>query len=219
MLPIYKKATFYTVGSNGKGKKGQGIEVMFNPNTYSLGKEVKLSNKTEAGGDEANSQFLTTKADVLSLELFFDTYSTGMIEAAKPEILKKDVNESMKKITDLLKIDEHEHKPPEVIFVWGTLYFKGKVIKAERKYTMFTLRGKPVRATMNLLLEGIKTDKTIVSSPDRTKRHTLLENEMLWQLADQEYDDPSMWREIANENGIDNPRRIKKASHIKIPSI
>lgn len=219
MLPIYKKATFYKVGANGKGKKGKGIKVMFNPNTYSIGKEVKTSTKAEAGGDGANKQFLTSEAEVLSLELFFDTYSTGILEAAKPEMLKKDVNDSMKDITDLLEIDEHEHKPPGVIFVWGTLYFKGKVIRAERKYTMFTLQGKPVRATMTLSLEGSKEGDTIVSSPDRTKRHTLLENERLWQLADQEYDDPNMWRQIANENGINNPRRIKKASHIKIPSI
>ena len=57
------------------------------------------------------------------------------------------------------------------------------------------------------------------SSPNRTKERTLTEGDPLWLMAQQEYDDPAMWRTIAEANGILNPRKISGAMRLKVPSI
>ena len=90
---------------------------------------------------------------------------------------------------------------------------------------MFNLKGMPVRAKLDMEIEG--EDKKILNviganpheSPDRTKYRRLNQREELWMLADAEYHDVSCWKEIARENGILNPRKIDYTKRLKVPAL
>lgn len=89
---------------------------------------------------------------------------------------------------------------------------------------MFLDSGIPVRATMNLTFRSWQTKKEQLQniprqSADRTKHATLKQGEQLWMLADREYEDPGKWREIAEANGIDNPRRLQAGQKIIVPRL
>jgi Uncharacterized protein containing LysM domain len=209
-----KKAMFVV-----EGEETSPINVMFNPKEYKVTRSVKKSDKKVPGKDKHAKQFVYGENDSLSLTLFFDTYSTGITNMVLPEAMKKDVRKETGKIVDLTDTKEHLHKPPKVKFVWGEFKFEGYIVSITQNFTMFTYKGVPVRATLDVTMEGEELEEKTKSSPDRTKSHTLIQGERLWQLADREYGDPSLWREIARTNNIDNPRKIKEGVDMKIPSL
>ncbi|MEG2074738.1 MAG: peptidoglycan-binding protein, partial [Angelakisella sp.] len=56
-------------------------------------------------------------------------------------------------------------------------------------------------------------------SPNRTKERVLTEGDQLWMMAQQEYDNPALWKPIAAANGILNPRKLGGITSLKVPSI
>ena len=128
-------------------------------------------------------------------------------------------------LMSLVKYAHEGHTPPTVRFLWGKLDFTGRVESSTVQYTMFAPDGTPVRAAVDLTLCGEETGLTQhqsqypFQSPDRTKERTLAEGDRLWMLAQQEYDDPTKWKLIAEANGILNPRKVESAVSLKVPSI
>lgn len=196
-----------------RGNKEERIEVMFNPNQYSLVSSNKYSWHTVPGLSMPIGQFVSGNTSTLSMEIFFDTYEKGT-----------DVREHTRKISGLLDVDKDLHAPPICRFVWGSIDFKGVIEKVSQKFTMFLDSGIPVRATMNLTFRSWQTKKEQLQniprqSADRTKHKTLKQGEQLWMVADQEYDDPGRWRDIALANGIDNPRKLRAGQNITVPRL
>lgn len=191
------------------------MEVMFNPTDLEFNNGVKLSQKKGIGEDNSKQQYVSGANDTLRIKLTFDTYSS-----IRPEALKVSVKTLTDKFYNLTEKVEEDHQSPLIQFRWGDIIFLGKLTGITQRFTMFTYKGVPVRAelTLTIVKQGGFLKKPF-SSPDRTKRHVISGNEQLWQLADQEYDDFSLWRSIADSNGIDNPRALKGASQLKIPSI
>lgn len=208
-----KKAMFKVEGGSTP------INVMFNPKEYKISRGMRKSDKRVPGKDKHKKQFIHGENDTLSLSLFFDTYATGITNSVLPEAMKKDVRNETNKIYKLMDTGEHLHKPPKVTFVWGEFKFEGYIVNISQNFTMFTYKGVPVRATMDLTIEGEEVVDKTKSSPDRTKSHTVTQGELLWQLAGEEYNDVSLWREIAAANCIENPRKMKEGSDLKIPSL
>ena len=48
-------------------------------------------------------------------------------------------------------------------------------------------------------------------------KHTVKSGDTLWDLADKHYGDGSRWREIANANGVTNPRTLQIGKTLTIP--
>ncbi|MDG0812946.1 CIS tube protein [Cohnella rhizosphaerae] len=128
------------------------------------------------------------------------------------------------KISGLLQVDSDLHAPPLCRFVWGSLNFKGVAEKVSQRFTMFLDTGIPVRATLNVTLRAVLSmteqyQQVPRQSADRTKQKTLKQDEQLWMLAAEEYEDPGRWRAIAEANGIDNPRRLPAGRKLIIPRL
>lgn len=136
-----------------------------------------------------------------------------------------DCAKASKVMSDLLKYDKESHKPRLVQFSWGTFNFKGYLTSCSQTYTMFLPNGTPVREKMDITIKGEevaylqKTSMLPFESPDRTKQRTLVEGDQLWMMAYDEYSDPSMWKVIAKENGILNPRLVRSAADLSVPAI
>jgi nucleoid-associated protein YgaU len=92
----------------------------------------------------------------------------------------------------------------------------------KQKFTLFSPEGIPLRATVNLSIrEYRKLDDQLAAlnlmSPDRTHSHTLKGGETLSAVAAKEWNRPGDWRHIADENGLEDPRRLRVGTFLRIP--
>jgi nucleoid-associated protein YgaU len=159
--------------------------------------------------------FVNGNADVLTMDLFFDTYTNQG---------GADVREATGKVSRLLEIDPEVHAPPLVRFVWGPLSFRAVMERLTQRFTMFREDGVPVRATLNVTFKEYKTiaeqlAESRLESSDRTKRRVVAERDRLCLIAAIEYGDASAWRVIADENQIDNPRLLQPGQELRLPPL
>jgi nucleoid-associated protein YgaU len=213
------KLTIIPLKANLRDKEAS-IEVMYNPKEFTIDSSVQYQRSAMPGLQTPITQFVSGQAQTLSLDLFFDTYEK-----------KTDVRESTSKLTNLLKIDSEIHAPPVCIFEWGVplsldkgVFFKGVFDKITQKFTMFLDSGIPVRATLSVSISEYRTIKEQLEtikkeSSDRTKLRELNEGDQLWHLADREYNDPTLWRTIADANKIENPRLLTPGIELVLPPL
>jgi Contractile injection system tube protein/LysM domain len=207
-----EKAYLQALDVNGN-PKGERINVLFNPAEYSIQKSNQFAETPLLGLPTPIRQFTSGGAETLTLDLFFDTYEQG-----------EDVRLYTEKVAGLLKIDPDLHAPPTLKFIWGKLDFKCVLEQVTKKFTMFLSDGMPVRATLSVSFKEYKTiQEQLPSRPlqsaDRTKRRIVKEGDSLWLIAAQEYDDPALWRPIAHENDIVNPRVLLPGMELTIPPL
>jgi hypothetical protein len=218
----------YLLPINGR-QKNQPIEVLFNPAEYSLEKGNTFQSTPLPGLATPVTQWVTGNADVLTMDLFFDTYTKSSRHSNVQQ--REDVRNYTRKISSLMDVDPTLHSPPIVQFIWGppigspeNLQFTGTIEKVSQKFTYFLDDGTPVRATLNITMKEYKTVKDQLAeigrqSPDRTKRRIFKEGESLWFYAAQEYTDAAEWRVIADQNALDNPRLIDPGTEIELPPL
>jgi len=189
------------------------IEVLFNPSEYKIVSGNEYAWQQIPGLSSPIAQFISGEASTLTMDLMFDTYE------AKTDGRAKSVKE-----VDLLDVDSDLHTPPTCRFVWGSLDFKGVAEKVTQRYTMFLDSGIPVRAILNVQFrQSLSITEQLQGIPrqsaDRTKQRQLKQGEHLWMIANEEYEDPARWRDIARANNIDNPRVLETGRQLIIPRL
>ncbi len=100
--------------------------------------------------------------------------------------------------------------------------FKCVVESVKQKFTLFSPKGVPLRATLSVTLREYKTLEEQLAhlnlmSPDRTHSHVIQSGETLSGLAARFYQNPDNWRFIADENEIEDPRRLAVGTFLTIP--
>ncbi len=225
------QAYLQPIWKNGPGDK---IPCQFNPTEMTLEKASQFAEINIPGLTSPLQQFVRGEAEMLSLELFFDTSDKGT--GAKAE--------SVTKLTDLVyslsRIEPTGHAPPLVTFFWGDHFpgsdlptrqagqkrrsFTGIVVNVRQNFTFWSRSGVPLRAKVNLSIREYLTlsqqlEQLNLSSPDRTHGHVLRNGETLASLAGDYYSRPSEWRRIAADNGIEDPRRLVPGTGIRVPRI
>jgi Contractile injection system tube protein len=208
--------------------------VQYNPTELMFEKQLAFAEITIPGLDAPLQQFVRGQAEKLSIELFFDTTETGMGLGATSVTTFTD------KVFQLARIDPDLHAPPIVTFLWNHHLagdsldvrlggqnrdsFKGVIESIRQKFTLFSPEGIPLRATVNVVLREYRTlDEQLtqlnLKSPDRTRSHTVRGGETLSAIATQEWERPEEWRRIADENEIEDPRRLHPGVFLDIPVI
>lgn len=216
------------------------ITVQFNPSEYRISRNLQLSEKFALGKDfhTKRNQVVRGNPTQLSVSLYFDTVSdihggwvvgdlVESVSASTFDLLKglEKYGDACDQILRLIKFDPDKHTAPTIRFVWGKLDFIGTVQSSNVSYVMMAMDGTPVKAKVDLTIQGEEADflrtgtANPFMSPDRTKQRELGSSDQLWMLANQEYDDPAMWKIIAKENGILNPRKLANVHTVSIPSI
>lgn len=137
----------------GQGQESTIIKVQFNPATLSFStrdrsweKKEKKRKKTsliQSGQDEVATAFAdTSDASVnVSFRLIFDR-STDQNADVQPDV---------ENFLSLVR-DPYVRR---AAFCWGDLSYKGMLKNVEAEYVLFDASGRPVRATVNLTLEGV----------------------------------------------------------------
>ena len=158
----------------------------------------------------------------LTLDLFFDTTLKGFPA--------ENVQNYTKKIFSLTqpRIGKDVKRPPRCKLIWGTISGKDSVLlpdgfleRVSKTLTQFLEDGTPVRANLSCTFkewtppEKAKKIENPIDDPVRIVRL----GETLSSIATEEYDDPRLWRVIAQENRLDNPLKIKPGMVLTIPPL
>lgn len=203
--------------------RGEPIKVLFNPNTYSITKTIRW-NPTQSKEHNAPSlDFGGGGSRTLSLELFYDV--TEPIDG----IPVKDVREKTNKLVDLTRINRDLGKPPMAPVVevgWGNATgeydfpFTGVISSLTQSFTLFDAEGRPLRATLRVdfteFLNWEKDEKE--TDPEFTTR-LVKRGDTLSAIAAEVYQDPGLWRVIAEANHLDDPRRLAVGLRLGIPKL
>ncbi len=217
---------------NEQGSPKESISFTFNPSSYSISTSPSYKTVRHLMQDTEKEEFIGGVNRTLTASLIFDSFSdSDLFSSSSVNSLTEGVENKLKPVTDKLKkleqachVSGETHKPPLVIFSWGNLNFKGHIKSYSVNYTMFSMEGKPIRATVNLSIKEYRDpDKAAkenpFESPDRTKSRVVVEGMSLWSIAYEEYDDCEKWRVIAKANNIMNPLDVRPGQVIKVPAL
>ncbi|MEU8816746.1 hypothetical protein [Actinoplanes sp. NPDC048796] len=199
---------------DGRGA-GTAIDVLFNPAEYNVEYSASFQETAPPGLSSPILQFVNGNAQVLTMDLLFDTYTDGG---------GRNVAELTSSFTDLVAIDGSLHAPRRVEFRWAWFHFVAVVEKISQRFTMFRSDGTPVRATLSVTFRQYQTIAEQLENPrrnsaDKTKRRVLESHDSVWLMAAREYGEPRYWRLIAQANDIEDPRRIEPGRVLVLPPI
>lgn len=217
-----------------KTKRAKSIRVQFNPAELSFNKTATMAEVAIPGLDAPVLQFIRGGTETVTLDLLFDsTDKKGMGDDA--ESVCKHVDE----FYELVKQDPELHAPPVCRFSWAEppldhsdtrstevshapFWFTCVVESVDRKFTLWSTKGLPLRARVTVKLREYQTVEQMVSklqSADHTKSRSFKRRERLDQIAAQEYGSSAEWRLIADENDVDDPRAIEPGTLLKLPPL
>jgi hypothetical protein len=190
------------------------IPFRFNPTEYQIQKANNFAEIGIPGLESPPIQYIRGASEKLTTELLVDTSDT--LEDVRAKYVQK--------LRDLLNINRELHAPPIVRFVWDTQVFKGVLESLNVTYVLFTPQGVPLRAKLAVTLKEYRPVEVQVkdapkTSPDLEKAHVVRRGDTLSGIAGAVYRDPGRWREIARENGIQDPRRLEPGRELLVPRL
>lgn len=195
---------------------GGEITVLFNPNQITIDKTANWCTAPTDEEDVPESQFTHGDPATLTMELFCDTYEA-----------KTDVRTYTDQIFSLTTIEKHGglHRPPLCKLMWGKFNFNNfqwVLTNLNQRFTLFLNDGTPVRATLSCSFKQWRSDIedaaiTNKQSPDVAKIRIVKDKERISNISYEEYQDPTLWRPIAEANKIDNPLYLKPGKVLAIP--
>jgi hypothetical protein len=200
------------------------IPVMFNPEEYTLNKDINYAQSAVPGLSGPILQFVSGNLQTLEMELFLDTHEEHRAGSRVLNQAGEDVRNFTRKVTDLMAINRDTHAPPVLVFSWGSLSFTCVLARVSQRFIMFNPDGTPVRARLNVTFNeflDVEREAKEISrqTADFTKFHVVGEGETLSGIAGKLYEDPTLWRPIAVANGIDDPRTLRVGQRLNIPSL
>jgi hypothetical protein len=211
------KAEIYVIDGS---QQGQTIECMFRPKEYTLTKQNTWQTPQSKGTDVPSLEFSGGDSTSLTMDLFFDTYESGM------DVRKQYTN----RIWELMAIDSKltdrttaKGRPPTCEFRWGPVKsFKAVITSINQKFTMFKSDGTPVRTTLTVTFKEAQKlgqypfqNPTTASEPGY-KFRIIKEGDALDWIAYEEYGDSALWRLIADTNKLENPMNLVPGQVITI---
>jgi nucleoid-associated protein YgaU len=190
------------------------IELRFNPTEYQIQKSNNFAEIPIPGLESPPIQFVRGGCEKLTAELLADTSDT--LDDVRTMYTDR--------LRNLMKIRPNFHAPPIVRLIWDDQIFKGVIESLNITFVLFTPDGVPVRAKLNMTLKEyrpvvVQVLETPTNSPDVDKTHTLVRGESLADVSWQAFGDPRLWREIARNNDIDDPRRVEPGQTLSIPRL
>lgn len=211
------------------------FEVMFNPNAYSERVQINFTPRREPGNDSRRHVFNNIGPQDYQFEFLFD--GTGAsdpgnglgIGAAVPGASKIlppiKIEDKIKAFMDVcFAVEGKTHRPRYLILTWGTLISHCILKSADVSYTLFKPDGKPLRAKIKATFTESMDDallerKRRVSSPDLTHIRFAGENQNLPLMADNIYNDPSYYLQLARHNRLKHFRRLKTGQELQFPPL
>ncbi len=205
-------------------KTGVAFLVQYNPQELTLTKGAQIAEIPVPGLDSPLLQFVRGQAETMTVELFFDTTEDGTGVGTTPVTTETD------NFYDFVKQDSTTHAPPVLLFTWGGTAFPGRqrdgfrcvVSSIRQQYTMFAPDGTPLRAKLTVELKEYRSlteqlRELNLLSADHTKSTTVRDGDTITGISQALYGDDRNWRQIADDNAIDDPLNIASGTILRIP--
>ena len=195
------------------------VTFRFNPKEYSIQKSASWESKPAKGAKKtAMPEFKGAEPRSMTVEAFLDG-----TDPPYPDIVK-DIETLFSCCTPVAQsVGKNKPSPPFVKFCWGkTMSFTAFVKQVNVKYTLFKPDGTPIRATATLTLQEIPRENAKQNPtsgglvPHRI--HTVVAGDSLQSVAYREYGNPSLWRALAEINGVEDPHRLSLGRRLLVPS-
>lgn len=200
------------------------VEVMFNPEEYSLSKDNNFAQQAIPGLSAPILQFVNGNMQTLEMELLVDTYESNKSNNRVLNQAGGDVRQLTKKITGLMDIERTTHAPPIILFTWGSLSFTCVLARVTQRFIMFMPNGLPVRARLSVTFNefrnvDLEAKEIKRETADFTKFYSVAQGETISGIAGKVYGNPKVWRAIALRNRIENPRALATGMRLVIPQL
>lgn len=213
------KLTAYTDKGFQK-QHGSPLELLINPEQISFGKNIHYREDRQLGSTGGDLKF--EKYGPASLSLKFTVDCSGVVEGTeKGDSAYEKVNE----ITNVLYIYNSDgHSPSYAVVSYGLLLFKGRLEKMNTQYQMFTSKGVPLRAAVEISFKGYmcseeERKKFHKQSPDMSRLITVKEGETLPYLCHKIYGDSLLVRQVARFNNLGGFRNIPAGTELLFPPL
>lgn len=203
---------------------GDKIEVLFNPEEYSLSKDNNFAQVAVPGLRSPLLQFVHGNLQTLDMELLVDTYEGHKSGSKTTATAGQDVRDLTSRITSLLDINPETHAPPVLIFTWGSLSFTCVLSKVSQRFIMFRQDGVPLRARLQVTFSeftnaDLEAKEVKRETADYSQLYVVGQGETLAGIAAKVYRNPALWRPIALRNGIDDPRALAVGQRLLVPRL
>jgi nucleoid-associated protein YgaU len=198
------------------------VDFQFNPKDLTLVRSASWSMDHAVGfGRGALANFKGAEPATMDLVVFLDGTAPGS---------KAEVQAQVELLLSCCEVwpgslVTKRPSPPWVRFSWGsfsTVQFIAYVSRASAQYTLFSPTGEPTRArcTMSLTEVAVLTAGQNPTSGALTARrvHRVVVGDSLQSLAWREYGDATVWRVIAEANGIDDPMDLEPGTELLLPA-
>jgi hypothetical protein len=192
---------------------GERFEVLFNPEEYTIARDVNWAQAAVPGLSAPLLQFVHGGLQTLEMELLVDTYEQH-----------RDVRTLTSRIVDLMAIDPSTHAPPVVLFTWASLSFTCVLARATQRFIMFEPDGTPVRARLQVSFQEFRNAELEAKeikreTADFSRRRVVGQGETLNAIAAEVYGDSGLWRPIALRNALDDVRDLPAGLALLIPPL
>lgn len=209
------------------------FEAMFNPESYSLKYQNVYKSYQGINTSGRKAQYSLSKPQNLSLKLILDDTGVadygglGFATASLFGKLKgtKDIYQQVQKFLELTcYMDGKIHEPKYLQIQWGDLIFDCRLESVNVNYTLFNRSGQPIRTELDtVFIEEIEDSKRIQkekkSSPDLSHSRTIKAGDKLPLMAQEIYGDSAYYIQLARANNLNNFRKLKTGTTIKLPPI
>jgi len=203
-----------------KEKVGTPFEVSFNPESLAVDHRTQLSGSDQQSN--AGMQIVGKGDKTLSVELFFDVTLPRVDE----DDVRKQTEEVRKFIVDRDEGDKKDtqkgkYVPPGVRFMWGSFQFDGMMNSLNESLEFFDPEGHPLRASVSISIVEIEAEPKEKSAnrqnsaasgtsgnPEERPEGAENTNGTSVQQVAARRGRQSNWKQIAEENGVENPRAI-----------
>jgi hypothetical protein len=201
---------------------GDRIPCLFNPAELALTRANEWRAGARPGRGVPTLSYGGAGSGTLSFEAFFDTTATG-----------ESVARHTGKLVALMDVDPKVKgsdrasgrlRPPTVIFHWGDLHsFRAVLAELDVRFTYFSATGVPLRARAQLVLrqyeqsDAFGPQNPTSGTPRPHTVHQVCRGETLDRIAARHYGDPTVWRRIAEANGIHDPLDLRPGTMLAVP--
>jgi len=203
---------------------GDQVPVMFNPDEYTIQRDVNYAQTGVRGLNGPITQFVHGNMQTLQMELLIDTYEAHSNGSKVLNRAGENVRKLTEKLIGLMDIEPTIHAPPVLIFAWGQLSFRCVLASASQRFILFLPDGTPVRARLQVTFNSFtnvdfEARQLKQETANFTKIHVVAQGESASAIAAQVYGNPLLWRPIALRNGIDDPRVLPAGLRLVIPQL
>ncbi|NEQ10443.1 MAG: LysM peptidoglycan-binding domain-containing protein [Moorea sp. SIO4E2] len=216
-----------------KGEFFGTFEAMFNPESYSLKYENVYQKYQGINTTGRTARYSLSKPQNLSLKLILDDTGVadyGALGFATASLVgnvlgTKDIYQQVNHFLELTTYMNGDiHQPNFLEIRWGDLIFDCRLQSVNVNYTLFNRRGQPIRAELDTVFKGdLEDSKRILlenkSSPDLTHTRTIKAGDKLPLMAQEVYGDSAYYIQLARANNVNNFRKLKTGTTIKLPPI